>query len=451
MPPKKRISHAKSRSGCANCKKRHVKCDEQGPPCANCIARESAATCTFPSRSSDPSTQSLAVIRQSPITSSSSSSATPSETRQYYQVDPQTNATLHLTHQVPISPSLDPPTPFDASPISNRLLELELLHRWTTTSYESLCSIPEDIPTLTLGIPRLGLRYPFLLHGVLAMAALESSITTPSHTAARTYLHASILYYDLASRSFRAHLPRLTTSSELQYSLYMFSALIMALTPGIPLCCRVQGGSLPSWAQDQGDDILAKVVQLFEMQMGMIQVALADLPGFMSSDYGPAMVRASGILQETMRFPLDDDRQRVMVRLAEIVRKNGEPEALCKALIALRVCFIEEKRGLIRGLSLAFPVMAERPYIDEIKRGDHIALYILMHWGVLLDAVGKYTWWATSLGRTLVDDLSEKMMLSSAPEATMLEWWEGIAWVRSQVGLDDLQADTGIPLEDLSL
>src|ERR1700742_2357411 len=35
-----RRTHTKSRNGCDGCKKRHVKCDESGPPCTNCIARE---------------------------------------------------------------------------------------------------------------------------------------------------------------------------------------------------------------------------------------------------------------------------------------------------------------------------------------------------------------------------------------------------------------------------
>ncbi|KAK2593403.1 hypothetical protein QQS21_008891 [Conoideocrella luteorostrata] len=41
-----RRSHRKSRNGCAECKRRHIRCDEQRPACANCAIAE--RTCVFP-------------------------------------------------------------------------------------------------------------------------------------------------------------------------------------------------------------------------------------------------------------------------------------------------------------------------------------------------------------------------------------------------------------------
>lgn len=43
---KTRRSHRKSRNGCAECKRRHIRCDERRPVCSNCVSAD--RTCVFP-------------------------------------------------------------------------------------------------------------------------------------------------------------------------------------------------------------------------------------------------------------------------------------------------------------------------------------------------------------------------------------------------------------------
>ncbi|KAM3530077.1 hypothetical protein NHJ13051_001526 [Beauveria bassiana] len=43
---KTRRSHRKSRNGCAECKRRHIRCDEHRPVCSNCVSADRA--CVFP-------------------------------------------------------------------------------------------------------------------------------------------------------------------------------------------------------------------------------------------------------------------------------------------------------------------------------------------------------------------------------------------------------------------
>ena len=47
-PPKRRRAHHKSRRGCLECKRRHIKCDERRPTCVNCDTSE--RTCCYPVR-----------------------------------------------------------------------------------------------------------------------------------------------------------------------------------------------------------------------------------------------------------------------------------------------------------------------------------------------------------------------------------------------------------------
>ncbi|KAH7019602.1 hypothetical protein EDB80DRAFT_205187 [Ilyonectria destructans] len=46
VPAKLRRAHRKSRKGCWECKRRHIKCDESRPACGNCVVSE--RSCSFP-------------------------------------------------------------------------------------------------------------------------------------------------------------------------------------------------------------------------------------------------------------------------------------------------------------------------------------------------------------------------------------------------------------------
>lgn len=83
-------------------------CDERGSPCANCIARESGTSCRYPNSSITPAR----------ATSCSSSS----------------EANIELL--------------IDSVSKPRRLLDLELIHRWSTTTYKSICTLPEDEPCI---------------------------------------------------------------------------------------------------------------------------------------------------------------------------------------------------------------------------------------------------------------------------------------------------------------
>ena len=56
---------------------------------------------------------------------------------------------------------------------SRRLLELELIHQWSTYTYETLATIPEEIALYRDLVIKLGLKHPFLLNGILACASLR--------------------------------------------------------------------------------------------------------------------------------------------------------------------------------------------------------------------------------------------------------------------------------------
>lgn len=166
------------------------KCDEQGPPCINCIVRDTTGTCTY---KAIPQTQAQVQVQES---SSESLSISGSETHT------SCTATIDATG-------------------SRRILELELMHRWSTTTYKSLCSVPEDHYYLQIEVPRGALRHDFLLHGLFAITALEIAAVCSDLTDSAKYVCTAMEYYDKGSESFRAALCEVTPEN--QHYLYIFA------------------------------------------------------------------------------------------------------------------------------------------------------------------------------------------------------------------------------------
>ncbi|KAF2003935.1 hypothetical protein P154DRAFT_519551 [Amniculicola lignicola CBS 123094] len=67
-------------------------------------------------------------------------------------------------------------------------------------------------------------------------------------------------------------------------------------------------------------------------------------------------------------------------------------------------------------------------FVDELRKGNAVAIIILMFWGVLLHGLDK-TWWTQYSGRRLVEDLS------ASSDGQAPEWVRLAVWCQEQVGL----------------
>ncbi|KAH8831739.1 hypothetical protein DL96DRAFT_1678091 [Flagelloscypha sp. PMI_526] len=138
--------HRKSRTGCLNCKRRKVKCDETGhPTCQNCQKRR--ATCEWPG-----AMDSVGCSQRSSGQS-------------------QMSLSTHYRYS-PCSPThiMEPPHNFD-------MATLELFCHLTTEMTVSLlnCDGPyaQLYRTYEHTIPKLAFAHPFLMHSLLSLAALN--------------------------------------------------------------------------------------------------------------------------------------------------------------------------------------------------------------------------------------------------------------------------------------
>ncbi|KAI5458568.1 hypothetical protein BGZ63DRAFT_406967 [Mariannaea sp. PMI_226] len=209
---KLRRAHRKSRNGCWECKRRHIKCDEARPACSNCVVSE--RTCSFPRNAvSNPTivaasdgfvtassqivpSASLAGVLRSPArspaeSSSSSNTIYPQQTlaptvygyRGFPVVDEAAPPTLPSFNEFfsgsPSSslPDAPPPPVFSAK-------HLILLHHAETAMPYTTSFMP---PILTIAVD-WAQECPYAMDQLLALAADHLAMRSPdtSHTHRRT-------------------------------------------------------------------------------------------------------------------------------------------------------------------------------------------------------------------------------------------------------------------------
>ncbi|KAK4117944.1 hypothetical protein N657DRAFT_584530 [Parathielavia appendiculata] len=164
-----RRTHKKSRTGCSTCKARKIKCDERHPACLNCISH--GVECPF--------LKGGAVAKPSTRASKPKSRSTAS----------------------PATPSTAGPSPVSMLPESGALplLELELLHNFTTKTYTTLTADPSLWEFWRDDVVQQGLACDYIMRAVLAVSALHLAYHRPDRR--DFYIEESILLHQKASRS----------------------------------------------------------------------------------------------------------------------------------------------------------------------------------------------------------------------------------------------------------
>ncbi|OJD34024.1 c6 finger domain [Diplodia corticola] len=196
-----RRSHRKSRLGCANCKRRRIKCDEKKPSCTNCV--QHSIRCDF-----------------APASSSVDSSPG-------HVLGPAAPSPAAPSSAVPSPPSLkSPPARADVgSPASGlELIELELLQNYLTNTCLSLGSSYLWVWQKT--IPQLGFSHHYVLQLLLAFSAYDIARRDPARSdflrgLADQYQHAAV-------QTVTGLLPHL--NAENSDPLYVSSVLICSLS-----------------------------------------------------------------------------------------------------------------------------------------------------------------------------------------------------------------------------
>ncbi|OBT47836.1 hypothetical protein VE00_01539 [Pseudogymnoascus sp. WSF 3629] len=378
-----RRQHAKSRKGCIICKARHVRCDEAGPPCGRCKIRGDVCEYAAP-RSSTEDVAASTSVSQGPTASISA-----------------------RAHEV-------------VFPADRHLLELQLMHRWTASTYKCCCTPGSDDDEVWQSwVPQLAIKHDYLLYGLLSLTSFEiARLAQTSHR--QKYIESATEYHGLALSSFRVQI-----SSSIIDDDNIDAAVCMSLMLLVLAFASAQTRAINPLG-DQSDSVIQTVLVNVELLRGCTPIIESKQDYLLQNPY----VQKLKPFESLPRTPLDPSMEEALVMLANLndkritasVRDTAPRRAQqieywedCKAALGLLQTMYEKcVDDFTRGYALGWLNMAGDRYIKAVKDGDAVALLILMYWGVLVEKCGHQVWWAEQFGSSLVAEIACRPLFEDA-------------------------------------
>ncbi|KKK20001.1 hypothetical protein P175DRAFT_0444468 [Aspergillus ochraceoroseus IBT 24754] len=390
MPPRR--SHTKSRYGCDQCKKRRVKCDEQGPPCSNCISRE--IECTY---SKAPVARGLSHAQAGPVPVHSTNTSR----------HPDQNYS-HVSDTPPAGSSKVP-----------ELRGLELMHKFSTETYQSLCNSPSDYYSWQMIIPRQALNHQFLMSGLLAVASLHIA-STMDPPGALTYINTALEYHSQTLTSFRHAIDDI--NPENCDAVFAHSVVTTVLSIALPQLTT---------KKDDSPSMTENIIVASELLQGVSNILNICRPWLKLKMFFSGSGKK---FWEWSAAALDDETEAALnnlVKLTDDMKDNPDLKRIIQnALVLLRQCFTRFAHSKDIASVLAWLASVDKEFVGVLRCRQPVALLVLMHWGALLHELHGKVWWGRNSGSALVLELLTELHPHRA------EWGNAFLWLKQKVGLE---------------
>ncbi|KAI9035036.1 Zn(II)2Cys6 transcription factor domain-containing protein [Aspergillus affinis] len=359
MPPRR--PHTKSRQGCAVCKRRRIKCDENRPTCTPCT--NSARECEYPERDITfmPSASTRRRITNSPVTSLSSQ----------------------------VSPGCDPE---NLQGPSVNMLHIELLHQLAT---ETLKSLHENVSDMDISLSEMmkhSLTAPYLINELLALAALHLSTICAQrrdfyrHHAIQLQTHALRIFHEMNSE----------VNSETVVPLFLFTSFL-----GLHMLCDTlinRGGNF--------DEFLDNFVHYLRVHRGSRTVIGAHWDLLAETPLWPILQDQTSRLNQQTSLDLDCNR------LFKLIRTSGLDPSTShnyeETIETLRLAKAPSKNGATSLGIFTWPVVVPSAYIDLLAERKPEALVILSHYAILLHS-RRDTWMFSDAGQFMIQSINQQL------------------------------------------
>ncbi|OOF99853.1 hypothetical protein ASPCADRAFT_203680 [Aspergillus carbonarius ITEM 5010] len=370
-----RRTHTKSRNGCLECKRRHIKCDEKHPICSNC--RSSERSCEYADR----------FIRATRSQSSKSSTPSPAGPVQ---------------DEYPLGRLADPISS-DNPPVN--MLHAELFFNLTECALHAL-SDGANVWIGSADVMRIVIVTPYLMNAVLAMSALHLSIVRPEDReqykrhAAQLQTHALGIYNQM----------RLNVNKETCVPLFLFSCIL-----GIHTLCDVlihrEDGSF--------EEFLDRFIHSFRLQLG-IRVVISGPTWHMLRE----SILKSPLQNGEIMFEWNTELGPDCARLLELIEAAKLGDTITStyrhAVQALQVSINASTRSSVNNVDgvTGWSIIVNPEYVEHLTLRRPEALVILAHYAVLLHW-HRHLWLFGDGGQFMIESISSYL----GPD-----WEEWLAW-----------------------
>lgn len=402
------------------------KCDETLPQCQRCIKRQ--IQCSLQGTAYSPYTP-TSVFGDGDATPETPSSSTAAEVVVPNQASVPRQSAPNQLNQASIGQS--------SMPFS--LLDLELIHHYSTRTYMTISSqlklhhIWRDV------IFQEALQQDFLLHGLVATAALHKATSQPvSSESHAEYSRVALAYQNASLARF---IPQLSKpSSDNAVALFSLSILLTVwafaskqLPEGMnSLKLKLSFGETSSGPHLPATCPTSEFVEVAHTLRGIYAVIKET------------EVWLQGDIRELMRSPRTEELPPITPDMSSafdlvgdvISRWDGRHDAALTSVEERRTLCLDQLNSLREisrcrltvewdGSIFGWLVLAPATFINSLKQGDPLALSLLAHWSACFLCMDHH-WWANGWAYILIKDISG--LLGN-------EWNRAMQWPRKQVGL----------------
>lgn len=288
------------------------------------------------------------------------------------------------------------------------------MHHFTAATYATLWdqnhSSYKDV--WQMNVPKEAFAQPFLLHSLLALAALHKATLGGSDNENRCLVSA-VKHHSLALAKSKPALVSL--SKENCDALFLFSASIVLFALALPVCDK----------RRRAVDPVSELAQISALTRGSATIVKSGFHWVKEGKLGPFI--RQGFLSSTA--DLSPEIQRRLGYLEGLVDSAGFADDVkapyIRAIELLTTCFrntmaFPEDSGVV----LCWLAMIPSELITLISEKQPMALVLLAHYGVLLHGL-RNVWWCQDWGSNLVEYISVSL------EG---EWQDLVTWPKQRVG-----------------
>ncbi|KAL4930515.1 uncharacterized protein BDV17DRAFT_40066 [Aspergillus undulatus] len=374
-----RRSHNKSRHGCLECKRRRVKCDESRPVCANCARRQ--ANCEYDSAGP---LRWMTDDSRSPRPISDRQTAPPSPDfsllRQFRSTHGADNGDVNL-------PALN-------------ICDLELILQWVNKSYLIFTRCQQTESVWRTYVPEEALCHPFLMHGILAFAALHIACTRspvspgfPGHAGQRRdYLQIAISHQDQALALYREKLGDINTNNA--KAMFAFASIIVLYAFGFPR------------TSEPGSTAVGELVQAFVLTRG-VQHILGQAMSAIFDDSSWALLRDLNDYDPTLSL----EAQAAIDRLHKVNETCTRQDPILHdsalyqgAIDHLADMMAAMYAGMGFALACRWVIKLQPAFLDHLQDRRPLSLVILAHFCALLPRL-QDVWFGIEWGTRVLQDI----------------------------------------------
>jgi len=428
-PAKRRRPHQKSRTGCFNCRRRRVKCDEERPRCGACIRRE--VSCDYPEPGEPYAVNDEAVDTRADQVGRAPRPQSASSTRAIYSPPGQSAAGTPAT--VTATPGTDAVASASSVAVSFNfsIQDLALLHHWTVCTSVDFFKTSELDSLWQVVFPQIGFQYPFVTHAILSLAALH--LANIEGTKNSQYVVEATRHHEEALKGFHEVVRHV--SVENSEALLAWSLINVIYVFGISK--QLSDSPQDSSPSLQKDRVLGAewipILRGVQAVLGPTHIHLRTGRMLQIIDIGNWYE-----LDPDCAAPEEMDTQ--LCRMRETWKNSGDDEVYEEALRILRQCrmFILQFDTLdsktLKGWScnrgwsgpLAFIYFAPQPYFTLLHQRQPPALILFAFFGVLIHGLNHY-WFMEGWGKAIVEVVDE--LLGSY-------WRPWLVWPLEAVGIN---------------